>query len=108
MRRLEITDLSFCQTEFEDSGKVQGGMLLRTTKFSFLSFAPFPTRFLPPILESDIEDLEELEGQNGEKIQFLFDGNSYGVASMTDSGASFALVGDMGDTKFARASAVSY
>jgi hypothetical protein len=108
MRRLEITDLSFCETEFESCGKVQGGTLLKSTNFSFLSFAPFPERFFPPILESDIEVLEELEGQNAEKVQFLFDGNSSGVASITDSGTSFALVGNMGDSKFARASAMSY
>ncbi|MGD1910483.1 MAG: hypothetical protein ACFB2X_06415 [Rivularia sp. (in: cyanobacteria)] len=84
MNRLKIADLSFCETEFEDSAKVEGGMS------SFFSYSfPFQNFFLP-IDESEVEILEELVGKNGDKIRYFYDEetNSSGVVISKETDSS--------------------
>ncbi len=84
MRRLEIADLNFCETEFENSGKVQGGIR------SLYSYSlPINELLLRP-KETEVKILEEFLGDNGEKMKYFQDKekNSSGLEMLmdTDSG----------------------
>ncbi|MEO1372799.1 MAG: hypothetical protein AAFW70_00430 [Cyanobacteria bacterium J06635_10] len=106
MSKLEITDLSFCETELEDSGKVKGGM---SSFFSYVS--PSFYRFLRPIEEYDVEILEESVGEDGEKIKYFYDRetDSSGVEVSKETGSgkimSTVVEGNINGGKFARSSA---
>jgi len=88
MSRLEIADLSFCETEFENSGKVQGGRRLPLSPR--LSF----NNFLLPVEESELEILEESVGKNGEKMRYFFDKetDSSGVVMLKETDSSRTMV----------------
>lgn len=106
MKRLEITDLSFCETELEDSDKVNGGI---SSFFSLIH--PFYSKFLLPIQESEVEVLEQSVGKNGEIITYFADQETnisgLQVSNETGSGkaVSTVITGNFSGGDFVRSSA---
>ncbi len=94
MSRLEIAELSFCETELENSGQIKGGMS-STNRFSSFSFGAFPRLISIPSLksDSDIEILEESEGKDGEKIKYFYDKgiDGFGVEVSKENGSGTML-----------------
>jgi len=110
MRRLEITDLSFCETEFENSGKVQGGMLFSSFYYPYALYDLDDSFVLTSEVsgvEMEVEIMEKSEEENGDDTQLLLGDNIFGLFTMTDSGASLAATGGNGKSQFATASAFS-
>ncbi len=109
MSRLKIADLSFCETELENSGKIKGGM---SSTISFSYFFPSLSRFLLPIEGSDVEVLEESVGKDGEKIRYFYDEelDGYGVeiSKQNPSGKmiSRVLTGNASNGSYQRISAL--
>lgn len=87
MSRLKIADLSFCETEVENSGQIKGGM---SSTISFTYLFPSFSRFLLPIEESSVEVLGESIGKDGEKIRYFYDEeiDGYGFEISKENGNS--------------------
>lgn len=93
MSRLEIAELSFFETELENSVQIKGGMSFEE-RLSSLSFGNFPRRLISiPVLDSDIEVLEESEGKDGEKIRRFRVGETggFGVEISKENGSGTML-----------------
>lgn len=86
MSKLKISDLSFYETDFDNSSQVRGGMSLK----HYLSLRFRYSRLLFPIEESEVEFLEESVGKKGETIRYFYDetvdGYGFVVSKDTDSG----------------------
>jgi len=70
MSRLKVADLSFCETEYESSEKVQGGMSV----FDYLlSSYRASANFSSPAAKSDINRVEQSLAKNGYKTSYFYD-----------------------------------
>ncbi|MEM9925667.1 MAG: hypothetical protein AAF915_18280 [Cyanobacteria bacterium P01_D01_bin.50] len=85
MSKLQISDLSFCETEFDNNNQVTGGMSIRPSRFRDYS---------PLVIPSVITFKEFLEGDSSEIIQFQDEGtDSSGVfiSKETNNGKVISL-----------------
>ena len=105
MSKLKIADLSFFETELNNSGKIKGGI-------SHI-FRPFYYRFLFPVDESDMEVLEESVTENGSKTTYFYDEetDSSGiiVSKETETGKVMSVVseGTVPNGRYASSSALA-
>ena len=90
MSKLKIPDLSFCETELDNSDQVRGGM----SRHLYFPFS-FYSGFWLPFRESEMEVIEESLAENGSKRTYFYDEetDSSGVlvSKETDTGKMMSL-----------------
>ena len=106
MSKLKIADLSFFETELNNSGKIKGGISHKFRPFYYY-------RFLFPVDESDMEVLEESVTENGSKTTYFYDEetDSSGiiVSKETETGKVMSVVaeGTVPNGRYASSSALA-
>lgn len=84
MSKLKVADLSFCETEFDSSEKVKGGMSVFD---SLLSSYRANANFSSPAAKSDVQLVEQSLAKDGYKTSYFYD----------DSTGDFAIVASKGN-----------
>ncbi|MEA5597863.1 hypothetical protein [Rivularia sp. UHCC 0363] len=82
MNRLNIADLSFCDTEINDSEKVKGGMLYDSLELYYGYLANFSF----PIAKSDLKLVEQSLAKGGYKTSYYYDEKSGDIAILASKG----------------------
>jgi len=84
MSRLKIADLSFCETEFDISEKVKGGMSFLDY---FATYSRSYSNFPFPATKSNFKLVEQSLAKDGYKTSYFYD----------DATGDFALVASKGN-----------
>lgn len=93
MNRLTIDDLSFCETEFNNTERVKGGMSISDVLSSY--YSPYADSSFP-IANSDLKLAEQSLAKDGYQARYYYDdatGDFVMVASQEyGSGTAFSRV----------------
>lgn len=83
MSRLKVTDLSFCETEFDASERVKGGML---SVDYFASYSSFGADFPSPAAKSNFQLVEQSLAKDGYQTSYYYDNSTGGFALVATKG----------------------
>ena len=92
MSRLKVADLSFCETEFDSSEKVKGGMSV----FDYiLSSYRIGANFSSPVTKSEMNLVEQPLAKNGYETSYFYDEKTgtYAIVSSKGNGSAKAFSG---------------
>lgn len=94
MSRLKVADLSFCETEFDDSEQVKGGMSYLGYILSSYGYGT-SADFSSPVSKSEIQLVEQSLTRNGYETSYFYDKNTgdFAIVASKENGSAKAFSG---------------